>query len=169
MNRIIYAASATTLLAMTLLTSCKEKTTYNLADYGIVPGKEINVSPLIASALEEIAPKATGKETLTLQLPKGEYHFYPTGASEREYFISNHDQDNPKLVGIPLEGLKNIILDGQGSEFIFHGRMLPISLLNSENCTLKNFSIDFDNPHIAQVEVLENDSVGGTITYKVAP
>lgn len=169
MNRIIYTASATTLLAMTLLTSCKEKTTYNLADYGIVPGKEINVSPLIASALEEIAPKATGKETLTLQLPKGEYHFYPTGASEREYFISNHDQDNPKLVGIPLEGLKNIILDGQGSEFIFHGRMLPISLLNSENCTLKNFSIDFDNPHIAQVEVLENDSVGGTITYKVAP
>ena len=169
MNKFIYAASASALLAMMLLASCKGKTTYDLADYGIVPGKEVNVSPLVANALNEIAPEADGKRTITLLFPKGEYHFYPTGAAEREYFISNHDQDNPKLVGIPLEGLKNVVLDGQGSEFIFHGRMLPVSLVNSENCQLKNFSIDFENPHIAQVEILENDSTNGYITYKVAP
>ena len=29
--------------------------------------------------------------------------------------------------------------------------MLPLSLLRSENCTLRNFSIDFETPHIAQV------------------
>ncbi len=65
--------------------------------------------------------------------------------------------------------MKNVIFDGQGSELVFHGRMLPVSLVGSENCTLKNFSIDFANPHISQVKVLENDTVGGLITYEVAP
>ena len=65
--------------------------------------------------------------------------------------------------------MRNVIFDAQGSELIFHGRMLPVSLINSENCTLKNFSIDFENPHISQVKILENDTVAGAITYEVAP
>ena len=35
--------------------------------------------------------------------------------------------------------------------------MLPLALLNSENCTLRNFSIDFSNPHISQVRIVKND------------
>jgi len=69
---------------------------------------------------------------------------------------------------LAIEDLKNLTIDGQGSEFIFHGRMIPLSLLRSENCTLKNFSIDFANPHIAQIQVVENSSEKG-ITFKVAP
>ena len=86
----------------------------------------------------------------------------------REYYISNHDQTNPKKVGIALEDMKNLTLDGQGSEFVFHGRMLPVSLLRSENCLLKNFSIDFENPHIAQVKIVENDPQDG-IVFEPAP
>ena len=70
---------------------------------------------------------------------------------------------------MPLENLHNIVLDGQGSELIFHGRMLPLALLRSENCTLKNFSIDFATPHIAQIKVLENDTMNGTLTFETAP
>lgn len=123
----------------------------------------------MAKALEQIAASHTGDDTITIVLPKGRYDFYPEGAAQKEYFISNHDQDNPKLVGLPFENMKNIIFDAQGSELIFHGRMLPVSLINSENCTLKNFSIDFENPHISQVKILENDTVAGAITYEVAP
>ena len=159
--------SVLTLLFIALFTACKGGA-YDLSGYGLKPDTGENASPLIAKALQEIAAEVNF-DTVRILLPKGRYDFYPEGASKREYFISNHDQDNPKLVGLAFENMKNVIFDGQGSELVFHGRMLPVSLVGSENCTLKNFSIDFANPHISQVKVLENDTVGGLITYEVAP
>ena len=159
--------SVLTLLFIALFTACKGGA-YDLSGYGLKPNTGENASPLIAKALQEIAAEVNS-DTVRILLPKGRYDFYPEGASKREYFISNHDQDNPKLVGLAFENMKNVIFDGQGSELVFHGRMLPVSLVGSENCTLKNFSIDFANPHISQVKVLENDTVGGLITYEVAP
>lgn len=157
--------SVLTLLFIALFTACKGGA-YDLSGYGLKPDTGENASPLIAKALQEIAAEVNS-DTVRILLPKGRYDFYPEGASKREYFISNHDQDNPKLVGLAFENMKNVIFDGQGSELVFHGRMLPVSLVGSENCTLKNFSIDFANPR--QVKVLENDTVGGLITYEVAP
>lgn len=157
------------LCLITLFTACTTGNTYNLSAYGLSPDNAQNSSSLMAKALQEIAPSTAKSDSTLIILPKGRYDFYPKGASEREYYISNHDQDNPKLVGLAFENMKNVVFDGQGSELVFHGRMLPISLLNSENCTLKNFHIDFENPHISQVKVLENDTVCGSITYEVAP
>ena len=150
-----------------LFPSCV-KQSYNLADYGLKPDTKENASPLFAKALQEIA-SAGNTDSIVIVLPEGRYDFYPEGATEREYFISNHDQDNPKSVGLAFEHMKHVVFDGQGSELVFHGRMLPVSLVHSENCTLKNFSIDFENPHISQVKILENDTVAGMITYEVAP
>lgn len=65
-----------------------------------------------------------------------------------------------------MEDWKGLTVDGQGADFIFHGRMLPLSLLRSENCTLRNFSIDFETPHIAQVKILESGEEG--ITFEPA-
>lgn len=154
--------------SMLLITACSTNTTYDLSKYGLVPDSKENSSPLIAKALQEIS-QVTTSDSVVILLPKGRYDFYPDGASQREYYISNHDQDNPKLVGLAFENLKHVLFDGQGSELIFHGRMLPVSLLNSENCTLKNFSIDFENPHISQIKIVENDTIAGSITYEVAP
>lgn len=150
-----------------LFPSCV-KQSYNLADYGLKPDTKENASPLFAKALQEIA-SAGNTDSIVIVLQEGRYDFYPEGATEREYFISNHDQDNPKSVGLAFEHMKHVVFDGQGSELVFHGRMLPVSLVHSENCTLKNFSIDFENPHISQVKILENDTVAGMITYEVAP
>ena len=156
------------LAMMFLCFSCQRERVYDLSDYGLKPDSGENASPLIAKALQTIAAETKGN-TVTILLPKGRYDFYPDGASEREYYISNHDQDNPKMVGLSFEQMQNMVFDGQGSEFIFHGRMLPVSLVGSDNCTLKNFSIDFENPHISQVKILKNDTINGLITYEVAP
>lgn len=158
------------LLCLTaIMLSCAKGNYHDLSEYGLVPNNHENCSPLMAKALHEIAqlPVKEG-DTLRIILPKGRYDFYPDGAAKCEYYISNHDQDNPKLVGLPFENMKNVVFDGQGSELIFHGRMLPVSLINSQNCQLKNFSIDFENPHISQIKVLENDTVAQTITFEVA-
>ena len=152
-----------------ILCSCSSTGVYDLSKYGVLPGEGRDNAPAMARALAEIAGKSDGKQSILIKLPKGRYEFYPNDATERTYFISNHDQMNPKKVGLPFEDMKNIVFDAQGSELVFHGRMLPVSLLNSENCTLKNFSIDFENPQISQVKVLKNDSTQGGITFKVAP
>ncbi|MBO8477899.1 MAG: right-handed parallel beta-helix repeat-containing protein [Bacteroidetes bacterium] len=141
---------------------------YNLADYGLKPDTGVNSSPLVSEALHKIAAESGGKAVF-ITLPHGRYDFYPEGSAVREYYISNHDQTNPKNVGIPFENMKNMVFDGQGSELIFHGRMLPVSLVDTENCTLKNLSIDFENPHITQIKILENNAEDGTITYEIAP
>ncbi|MDR2039908.1 MAG: right-handed parallel beta-helix repeat-containing protein [Bacteroidales bacterium] len=152
-----------------LFSSCSQKEIYHLSDYGLHPDSRENASPLFAAALENIWQNCDKHKKIWIILPAGRYDFYPEQAALKEYYISNHDQTNPKCVGIPFENMKNITFDGQGSELIFHGRMLPISLINSQNCTLKNFHIDFENPHISQVQVIENDPEAGSITFKVAP
>lgn len=157
------------LFLFSALFSCAYEKHYNLSDYGLTPNSHQNSSPLFVKALQEIEQTRRDSSLILITLPKGRYDFYPDSAASKNYFISNHDQTNPKLVGIPFENIRNVVFDGQGSELIFHGRMLPVSLFNSQNCTLKNFSIDFENPHISQVKVLENDTVAGSITYEVAP
>lgn len=142
---------------------------YKLSAYGIKPNTGENISPLLQTLLQDIKSKKSPDEQVLLEFQKGKYNFHPEGAITRKYFISNHDQDNPKIVGIELDNFKNITLDGNGAEFIFHGRMIPLAIIESTNVKVKNLSIDFDKPQITQVKVLENDTIEGSIVFETAP
>jgi hypothetical protein len=142
---------------------------YNLSDLGIVPNTGRDMSVLVNVAIKKIVHENGTNSQLLIKFKKGRYDFYPENAVKKNYYISNHDQDNPKTVGLALENYNNLTIDGQGSELIFHGRMLPISLIENENITLKNLHIDFQQPQICQVEVLSNDIDKGIITFKTAP
>mgnify|MGYP000257194539 FL=1 len=136
---------------------------YNVSDYGLRPDSKKNASPVVQKVIARIQAECKDGEAVILRFEEGRYNFHEKGCAEREYYISNHDQTNPKKVGLALEDMKNLTVDGQGAELIFHGRMLPVSLLRSENCTLKNLHIDFENPHISQVKVVENDPQKGIV------
>lgn len=158
-------------LSLRLVLSCttlSAQKVYEISAFGLKANSSKNASPVLQKALAKIKAEYKEGEKVILRFPEGRYEFHEKGAAVREYYISNHDQTNPKKVGIALEDMKNLTLDGQGSEFVFHGRMLPVSLLRSENCLLKNFSIDFENPHIAQVKIVENDPQDG-IVFEPAP
>ena len=158
-------------LSLSLVLSCttlSAQKVYEISAFGLKANSSKNASPVLQKALAKIKAEYKEGEKVILRFPEGSYEFHEKGAAVREYYISNHDQTNPKKVGIALEDMKNLTLDGQGSEFVFHGRMLPVSLLRSENCLLKNFSIDFENPHIAQVKIVENDPQDG-IVFEPAP
>ena len=158
-------------LSLSLVLSCttlSAQKVYEISAFGLKANSSKNASPVLQKARAKIKAEYKEGEKVILRFPEGRYEFHEKGAAVREYYISNHDQTNPKKVGIALEDMKNLTLDGQGSEFVFHGRMLPVSLLRSENCLLKNFSIDFENPHIAQVKIVENDPQDG-IVFEPAP
>ena len=136
---------------------------YNVSDYGLRPDSKKNASPVVQKVIARIQAECKDGEAVILRFEEGRYNFHEKGCAEREYYISNHDQTNPKKVGLALEDMKNLTVDGHGAELIFHGRMLPVSLLRSENCTLKNLHIDFENPHISQVKIIENDPQKGIV------
>ena len=163
MKRII---TSIFLLALICTTAFAQSEVYEMSKYGVRPGKKSSVSARVQKAIESIRKESAGKSAV-IRFEAGTYHFYPKGATMREYYISNHEQTNPKAVGLAFEDFKNLTVEGNGAEFIFHDIMLPVSVLRSENIVLKDFSIDFANPTIAQISIEKNDETG--ITFRPAP
>ena len=143
------------------------KQVYEASSFGIVPNTSADMSTLVSQMLDKVKAEANGK-SVTVRFAPGKYHFYPEGAVHKEYYISNHDQHSDRAVGIAIEEFEGLTIDGQGADFIFHGRMLPVSVVATKDCTLRNFSVDFATPHIAQSEVISNNPNEG-ITFRVAP
>lgn len=100
----------------------------------------------------------------TLLLDEEEYHFYPEGAYEKEYYISNNDGGR-KPIALPIINKRDITIKGVGSELIFHGNMMPIVTENSESITLKGFSIDYATPFYAQAKIRSADESGILIEF----
>ncbi len=143
-------------------------TRINVADHGILPTPACDASPLVEKLLAGI--KANPPEGgVTLFFPKGTYHFRQENAASREWYTSNHDQVNPRRVAFALEGLKDFTLDGGGSDFIIHGRMMEIGALNCANLTLKNFSFDFEQPQITQINIQSVDPAEKSLTFSLLP
>ncbi len=149
------------------LPAFSRKLTINLADYGVVPGAS-RLSSKLDAALTKIQQQVAPTDKVVLRLEKGEYHFHSEDASVVRCYISNHDQEDSKRVAIRLVGWSNLTLDGKGAELVFHGRLVPVMISECANTTLRNFSIDFANPQIAQVEIVENLGDGG-MKFRVAP
>lgn len=123
----------------------------DVSDYGIVPGKD--VTRLLNTLLNDLK----GSSGVTLSFPKGRYDFYPEYAVEKYRYVANHD-NGLKRMGLPIYDVDNLVIDGHESLFMFHGRIVPVVVHESENVTLKNFSIDFIRPFHSEMNIIESDS-----------
>ena len=155
-------------LVCSALPALAENKVYKAAELGLVPNTGKSMSAQMQKAIATIRTEMKKGDKAVLVLEKGRYDFHPQDAASRNYYVSNHDQPQPRPVGVPLEDLHDFVLDGQGAELVFHGRMMPMSLVRSKDCTLKNFSIDFANPQISQITIVESSAEKGT-TFKPAP
>ena len=138
----------------------------DMTAYGIRPDRKENIAPKLRKALTDIKSRY-GNSGVTLRFLPGRYNIHESGSFTREYYISNHDQDNPKHVAFAIENWNNVTIDGNGADFMFHGTMIPVAVTGSANVELCNFSIDFANPHIAQATVKANTPEG--IEFETAP
>ena len=108
-----------------------------ITDFGVQPNGKENA----AVAVQAAVAIARQKESATIVFPKGRYDFYV-------------DKEKGVNDGFHLPSVKNLTIDGQGSEFVFHGFMGIASLGRSENITFTDFTVDWDKPVIVQGEVV---------------
>ncbi len=149
------------LLIWFALTRSSRAQTVNVADFGVTPDSSRDATSGVARAI--VYAKSKSKPVLVFL--KGRYEFWPENASKRHYYISNHDAVNSRAVAMPLEDVKNLIIDGQGSAFVFHGVILPISIVHASAITLRNFSIDYATPHVLESEVIRVED--GSVDLKM--
>jgi len=124
--------------------------TINVADHGIMPGTDATY------AVKKLLESVKGRADVTLFFPKGTYDFHPENAVESYRPIANHD-NGLKRFGFPLFDHSGLTVDGSGSTFLFHGRMVPVTVDQSQNITLKNFAIDWTQSFHAELKVVKSD------------
>lgn len=86
---------------------------------------------------------------------KDVYEIRDTYAFEKYCYITNNDPSMKKIF-FPLIGKKNITIDGNGSEFIFSGRIIPFYMEKSENIRICNLSVDYKRPFFSQGTILDS-------------
>lgn len=133
-----------------------EGTIVSVQDFGLQPDSRINAVPYVQKALKACSEQPGS----ILVFPKGRYDFWADHAIEREYFETNTYDNNPKILAVLLDRMKDVVIDGNGSEFVMHGRMQPFTLDHCENITLRNFTVDWDIPLTAQGVVLQQEDNG---------
>ena len=131
-------------------------TVIDVTQYGADPTGVKDSAEGIQAAIEA-AKEVTGP--VVLDFPKGEYQIYPDHAQKRELYISNTLSRNNgdrgtykmKNIGILLENMENVTLEGNQSSLIFHGKMMMFSTIGCKNIRIQNFDTDFQVPSVVSV------------------
>ncbi len=82
--------------------------------------------------------------------------------SLKGFYCSNtakkhENPDGTRFSALYLDGKNNITIDGNGATLLIHGKMTPLLLNNCENITIKNLTIDYACPTMAEFKVLSNE------------
>ncbi len=117
-------------------------------------------------AILQAIEKVNAGEADEICFEKGTYHFYPDKAIEKYTYTSNHG-DYMSRIAFYIDGADGISIDGNGSDFIFHNRLYPFYITNSENVNLKNFSINSSARFESEPLVVANDEKNHTFDIKM--
>lgn len=111
--------------------------------------------------------EAVKKPISEIKFEKGIYHFYPDKALEFYVNISNHD-DVLVCTAFPIKNFKNLEINGQGSTFIFHGRMIPFLIDKANNIHIKNVIIDWAQTFHSEGLIVANDQKNKTFDMQIS-
>ncbi len=120
-------------------------------------------TPQVRAALE-----SHPKGNVTLKFEKGEYDFYPESAAEDFLTLSNNCSGDRKIAFF-INEMKDVRVEGNETDFMFHGRIVPFAVKNSKNVRISGISIDYDYPWTFEGEVLSNDAVKRSFVVRVFP
>ncbi|MFC1765193.1 hypothetical protein ACFL6U_24365, partial [Planctomycetota bacterium] len=129
--------------------------TVNVAGFGAIPDDNKDDTRAVKAALNACKEQ----KSAALVFPKGRYDFFPTFASERYCFVSNNDE-GLKRIAFPMYNVQKLTVDGQGSEFMFHGFINPFVVDHAAEIRFENFSIDYSRPFHSEGIILGFDDEG---------
>jgi hypothetical protein len=132
----------------------------NLKDYNIQDAKD--ATSIVVSALEKCKKEGITK----LVFPKGTYHFYPTFAPEIFCEITNND-NGFKRTSFPLIDFNDFEIDGNGSDFIYHGKIIPFIIEKSKNIKINNLNVDWQVPFVLEGLVVATNKDKHTFDIKI--
>jgi len=121
-----------------------------VTDFGVKPDSKEDAVPGVRAAIEACRKDSAA----TLVFPKGRYDFRSAQCDKIDYHESNTSDNNPKTCPVVLKGINCLTIEANGSEFICHGRMQPLTLEDCCNVTVRNLNIDWDIPFVAQAKIV---------------
>jgi len=106
----------------------------------LAPNNGEDMTQSFMAAVEKLRAAGGGE----LMLASGDYHF--RSPVRRNWYVSNHDNDLPRNVFLPLENLKDVTIRSERAEFVFHGDGIALGLWNCVNLRLKGIAVDYSRP-----------------------
>ena len=116
---------------------------------------EGDMTPVLRKALE-----STNDKDVKIIFAKGSYKFLPDYAFTKYCCITNHGNGIKNII-FPMDGYTSIEIEGNGSEFIFHGQVAPFQFTNCEKVVVRNLSVDWDIPFLFEGKVVATNQKEG--------
>ncbi|WP_221409101.1 alpha-1,3-galactosidase-related protein [Reichenbachiella versicolor] len=104
------------------------------------------------SVVRQAIEKAESEE-IKLIFEKGVYSFKPDLAFEQYMSVTNHENGYKKII-FPFQGFKSVEVEGNGSEFIFSGQVMPFLFSKCGQVSMSGLNIDWSTPFTFQGEVV---------------
>lgn len=114
-----------------------------------------DMTPVIRKILEDIKDK-----DIKLVFQKGTYKFLPDYAITKYCYITNHG-NGLKNVIFPFDWFNSVEIEGNNSEFVFHGQVAPFQFENCKSVKISNLTIDWDIPFTFLCEVVDINKKDG--------
>jgi hypothetical protein len=139
----------------------------------LVPGDKVLIAPGVQE--ESLKPVGAGstQNPVVIQFLPGVHTIGIKNVERVPMFVSNTmDSEDPKPVGIMIEGFKHLQLQGAGVEgdgktsILFDGKMVQIYAHNAENIAFTGLVFDLKRPTVSEFRVLETGA--GFATIQVA-
>lgn len=106
------------------------------------------------------------KGNFILQFEEGTYKFYPEKALGMYVRVSNNDNGYKRIV-FYLDGMKNVEIRGNKTEFLFHGLLVPFYVNNCADISISGINMDYDTSFIFEGLVVANNSADKSIDLKL--
>lgn len=142
--------------------------TVNVAQFGARANSFENCTKALRQAIEYC--RTHHVKVLTFE--NGRYDLWPEGAQRRDFYISNTSSEiecpsKTKVIGLLLDSLQNLTIEGNGATLMYHGKMTMLSTWHSSEIKLHNLHFDFERPGGSELTYIKQDNDG--VVLKLHP
>ncbi|MDY4677383.1 MAG: hypothetical protein SO360_00755 [Bifidobacterium tsurumiense] len=135
-----------------------QRSVVNVVNVGADPQGVKDSAQAVKSAIAEAKTLSDAGTPSRLVFPQGTCQLYPESAEVRELYVSNtvgaDRRYKDKTIAILLEGVSDVIVDGQGSHFQLHGQQTTLAAIDSSNVQMQNCSTDWTTPRVVDITIV---------------